>query len=168
MSSVALKKGVEEPWAMEGGENSLICSLFGDREITLKSDAEPAISASRNRAAETCKAEVTTEDALKGDKPSSGLIENTVLILRGITRTIKCHIDSSTQEELTEDSQVLPWSVEHEGSILSRCHKGRGGRRPFERLHARRRHKSSSHWLRRCWRGRSHQNLMNSRSHQNP
>ena len=29
----------------------------------------------------------------------------------------------------------MPWLVEHAGSILSRCQKGRDGRTPFERLH---------------------------------
>ena len=42
--------------------------LLGHREITLKSDTEPAIVAFRNRVAEMCKAEVTTEDAVKGDE----------------------------------------------------------------------------------------------------
>ena len=39
------------------------------------------------------------------------LIENKVTLLRGIIRTSKCNIESSTQEELREDSQILPWLV---------------------------------------------------------
>ena len=42
--------------------------MLGYLEITLKSDTEPAIVAFRNRVAEMCKAEVTTEDAVKGDE----------------------------------------------------------------------------------------------------
>ena len=61
MSSVALKKGIEESWTIEGVANFI--DLLGYREITLKSDTEQAIIAFRNRVAETCKAEVTTEDA---------------------------------------------------------------------------------------------------------
>ena len=109
--------------------------LLGYREITLKSDTEPAIVAFRNRVAEACKAEVTTEDAVKGDKESNGLIENAVMLIRGIIRTIKCHIESKTQESLSDDSPVMPWLVEHAGCILSRCQKGRDGQTPFERLH---------------------------------
>ena len=105
------------------------------REITLKSDTERAIIACRNRVAEACKAEVTTEDAVKADKESNGLIENAVMLIRGIIRTIKCHIGSRTQEPLSDDSLVMPWLVEHAGCILSRCQKGRDGRTPFERLH---------------------------------
>ena len=47
--------------------------LLGCREITLKSDTELAIVAFRNRVAAMCKAEVTTVDAVKGDKESNGL-----------------------------------------------------------------------------------------------
>ena len=51
----------------------------------------------RSRVAGMRIAGVTTEDAVKRDKPSNGLIENTVMLLRGIVRTIQCHIDSGTQ-----------------------------------------------------------------------
>ena len=67
---------------------------------------------------------VATEDA-----------ENSAMLQRGIIRTIKCHIDSSTPEELWENSPVLPWLVEHAGSILSMCKTGRDGRMLFESLH---------------------------------
>ena len=72
MSSVALKKGVEEPWTIE--RVSKFIDLLGHREITLKSDTEPAVIAFRNRVVKMCKAEVATED-----------IENAVMLIRGIT-----------------------------------------------------------------------------------
>ena len=68
MSSVALKTGVEEPWAIE--RVAKFSHLLGYREMTRKSDTEPGIVAFRNRVAEMCKAEVTTVDAVKGDKVS--------------------------------------------------------------------------------------------------
>ena len=71
----------------------------------------------------------------EGDKPSNGLVENAMTMLRGVIRTIKCHVETCTQEELRGDSPILPWWVEHAESILSRCQKGRDGRTPFERLH---------------------------------
>ena len=73
-----------------------------------------------------CKAEVITEDAVKGDKESNGLTENAVMLIRGIIRTIKCHIESSTQEPLSDESLILLWWVEHAGRILSRCQRGPG------------------------------------------
>ena len=71
----------------------------------------------------------------KKTKLSNGLVENGVLLLRGVIRTIKCHVESCTHEELWEDSPILPWLVEHAGSMLSRCQNGRDGRTPLERLH---------------------------------
>ena len=109
--------------------------MLGYHEITLKCDTEPAIIAFRNRVAAMCKAEITTEDAVNGDKESKGLIENAVMLLRGIIRTFKCLVESRTQEPLDDDSPVMLWLVEHAGCILSRCQKGRDGRTPFERLY---------------------------------
>ena len=71
----------------------------------------------------------------EADMASNGLVEHAVMLLHGVIRTIKCHVESCTQEELREDSQILPWLVEHAGSNVSRCQKGRDGRTPFERLH---------------------------------
>ena len=45
MSSVALKKGVEEPWTIERVVKFI--DLLGYREITWKSDTEPAIPSGR-------------------------------------------------------------------------------------------------------------------------
>ena len=122
VTCVAVKEDrVEDPWTIETGVRFIY--LLGYREITLK------------RVAEMSKAKVTTEDAVKGNKPSNGFIEITVILPRGIIRTIQCHFNSSTEEELREDSPVLPSLVEHAGSILSMCRKGRNGRKPIERLH---------------------------------
>ena len=82
MSSVVLKKGVEEPWASE--RVARFINSLGHTEITLKSDTEPAAVAFRNRVAEKCNAEVTLEDAVKRDKLLNGLVENTVMLLRGV------------------------------------------------------------------------------------
>ena len=64
MSTVVVKKGVEEPLASE--RVARFIDSLGYKEITLKSGTEPAIIAFRNRVAENCKAEVTLEDAVKG------------------------------------------------------------------------------------------------------
>ena len=74
MSSVALKKGVGEPWTVD--RTVRFIDLLGYRESTLKSDTEPAIIAFRIRVAKMCKAAVRTEDAVKGDKSSNGFMES--------------------------------------------------------------------------------------------
>ena len=158
MSSVALKKGVEEPWTIEGVAKFI--DLLGYREITLKSDTEPAIIAFRNRVAEACKAEVTTEDAVKGDKESNGLIENAVMLIRGIIRTIKCHIESRTQEP--KHSATTRLSCHGWWSTLDASYPGARKvvteRRPLKDCTARSRHKSLSRLERKCWLGKSPRN----------
>ena len=52
MTSVALKKGVEELWTIE--RVAKFIDLLGYHETTLKSDTEPAMVAFRNRVAEMC------------------------------------------------------------------------------------------------------------------
>ena len=70
MSSVVLKKGIEEPWASE--RVARFINSLGYKEIILKSDTEPATIAFRNHVAEKCNAEVALEEAVKGDKSSNG------------------------------------------------------------------------------------------------
>ena len=98
MSSAVSKKGIEEPWASE--RVARFINSLEYKEITLKSDTELAIIAFRNRVADNCNAEVVLEDAVKRDKPVNGLVKNAVMLLRAVIRTIKCHVETCTQEEL--------------------------------------------------------------------
>ena len=120
---------------MDSRQSGKFIDSLGYREITLKSDTEPVTVTFRNRVTALCKAEVTTEDLVKGDKESNGLIENAIMLLRRIIRTIKCHIESRTQEPFGDESLVVPWLVEHAGCILSRCQKRSRREEPFERVH---------------------------------
>ena len=88
------KKGVEEPWTIE--RVAKFIDLLGHREITLKSDTEPAIIAFRKRVAEN----VLSRGHHKGRGEGNGLIENAVMLLRGIIRTIKCQIESRQSKSL--------------------------------------------------------------------
>ena len=107
MSSVSLKKGAEEPWTIERVAKFV--------ETTLKSDTELAVIAFAN-GIEMCKAEVTVEDAVKGDTESNALIVNAVMLIRGIIRTIECHTASSTQEQNESQIQVrdLAWNAKQQ------------------------------------------------------
>ena len=142
MSSVALKKEVEEPWTVE--RVAKFIDLLGYREITSKSDTEPAIVAFRYRVAENCNAEVTSEDAVKGDKPSNGLVENAMMLLCGVIRTIKCHVESCTQEELVGGTCGEHLVQVPEGSRRSDAIRKIAWKES--------QHKSLCHSERRCWR----------------
>ena len=151
MGSVVLKKRIEEPWASE--RVARFINPLRYKETTLKSDTESAIIAFRNREAEKCNAKVKLEVAVKGNKPSNGMVENAVMLLRGVIRTIKCHVESCTQEELREDSPILPWVVEHAGKHFVQVPEG--SRWPDTNLKdcmARSHQQSLCHSARRCWR----------------
>ena len=59
------ENGIEEPRACERAARFI--NWLAYKEITLKSDMEPAIIAFRKRVAENCNAEVTLEDAVEED-----------------------------------------------------------------------------------------------------
>ena len=61
MSSVTLQKGVEEPWTERVVK---FIDLLSHREITLKSDTEPATIAFRNRVAAMCKTDARTKSRM--------------------------------------------------------------------------------------------------------
>ena len=69
MSSVCVEEGSRR--TVDTGESGELFDLLGHREITLKSETEPAIIAFRNRVAEMCKAEVTTQDAVTKSRTAS-------------------------------------------------------------------------------------------------
>ena len=107
--------------------------LLGYREITLKSDTEPAIIVIRNLVAEMYKAEVIIEDADNGYEESNGLIEHTVMLTRGMIRTSRCHIESSTQELLNGEincSAVVGGTCKMYAVQMS---KSRDGKTPSEK-----------------------------------
>ena len=87
-------------------------------ETTLKSDTEPNIIAFRNRVAEELKSWSRFRKCNEGRQANKRLIVNTVMQVREIIRTIECYIESSTQEQVRDDSAVLPWMVEHAGTIV--------------------------------------------------
>ena len=120
---------------------------------------EPAIVAFRNRVAELWMAEVTQEDAVKGDKESNGRIKNTVMLIRGI-------IGTSNQVPLREQDVTLKaahknhsatkhrfcrglWSMQ--GASCPHVKKDRDQKTSFERLHG----KKPSHVVRKCWQSKS-------------
>ena len=82
-------------------------SFAVDVQLAEQGDTEPAIIAFGNRVDEVRKAEVATEDAVKIDKQTNGLVENAVMQLRGIIRTIKCDSESATQDADRDDSVVV-------------------------------------------------------------
>ena len=143
MSSVALMKGVEGPWT---GERVVrFIDLLGYGGLTLNGDTEVAIMAFRNRVVEMRKADVTTENGVKGDKPSSSRTQWC------------CYVESSEQSDVTLKTAHKKDSVQTRQSCI--CWKNtRAASYPVVRKVATGEHKKASqefvHLARRDWRGR--------------
>ena len=101
MSSVVLKKGIEEPWA--GERVARFINSLGYKEITLKSDTEQAIIAFRNRATEKCRCHAGACGQRR--QASSRLVENAVMLLRGVIRNIKCHVEAARKKNTEKTHQ---------------------------------------------------------------
>ena len=144
MGSVALKKGLQNLGQSRVWRSSLTCLVIVRSRRRVTQNLQSLRSENV--------ADVTTEDAVKVDKESNGLIENAVMLLRGIVRTVKCHIESRTQEPLSDESLVLPSLVEHMQDASCPCvTKVVTGRRHLKDCTARNRHRNSSRSERRCW-----------------
>ena len=65
-------------------------NTLGQKEIAMNSDTESAIITFRNRVAENCNAELTSEDAVRGDKPSNELVESDVVARCHQYRQVSC------------------------------------------------------------------------------
>ena len=70
------------------------------------------------------------EDAVTGDKSSNGLVENAVMLLYGVIRTIKCHVESCTPRRLSNLAVVGGTCGEHLVQVPE-------GSRPLNRMNRR-------------------------------
>ena len=124
MGSVVLKNGVEELWTTSRVVRFI--ESLGYRAISLKSSTEPAIIAFRSRVVEGCSAEVRTEDAVKGDKQTNGLSENSVVQLRGTTNkersSVILNVPRENQSETLRQSCHGWWNTQE--TFCSGARKG--------------------------------------------
>ena len=154
---VALKNnGVEEPWTIE--RVAKFIDLLGNREITLTSGTELATIAFRNRVAEMCKAEVSTEDAVKRDKRvENGLIEKAVMLMREIIRTISVTLKAARKNHsVTNLLSCRGWWNMQDASCPD-AKRVVTGRRHLKKRTATNRHKSASRLATECWQSKSPQ-----------
>ena len=135
-ASIVPGKGDQVEWV--SSHVARFCNKLGFKEITMKSDTEPAILALRDSVSRKCNAEVITEDTPVGDHQSNGGIENAVKNIRGMIRTVRDAVEESMGEPIKDDSVLMPWLVEHAANLVTVCQVGRDGRTPHERLRGKR------------------------------
>lgn len=125
-------------------ERALLRNLafLGYKRLVLKSDQESSLKALREAVANGYPAEVTCEDAPKGDAhgQSNGEAERAVQTIQGMVRTLVSHIEEKTGQPLGNTSPVIAWAVEHAATLhllFSKDTELKDGLTPFQRIKGR-------------------------------
>ena len=115
----------------------------GFDRIILKSDNEPAIVAlqqavklMRVARAAPCDADRGTvlESSARGDSQSNGAAENAVREVEGMIRTWKLYIEEKLGQTLDNQHILLPWLIQHAGTLITRYKIGKDGKTAYQRL----------------------------------
>lgn len=115
---VSLKKAIEQ---------------LGYKKVILRSDNEPAILALKEAVRRETDVEIVSEEVPVGDHQANGSIENAVKQVQGQFRAIKDAFETSYRTKLTEESPMIPWTVMHSGSVISRVRKDQEGFTAYSR-----------------------------------
>ena len=71
---------------------------------------------------------------------ANGFIERAIHVVEGQIRTLKAAIESRIGRPILTDSCLLPWLVEHAGSLLNLFELWEDGKTPYQRLRGRKMH----------------------------
>ena len=88
MAHVLVKKG-PRPYAIKRIEKDL--EFLGRKELIMKCDQEPAITALREMVIAQSKYGVAVEESPVGESQSNGYVENAIRQMQGQIRTMKMH-----------------------------------------------------------------------------
>ena len=112
------------------------------QSVVLRSDQEPALgkvlkSIRAHRGAET---QTMLENSPAYVSKANGFIERAIQVVEGQIRTLKTALESKIGRPLPEDACIMPWLVEHAGSLLNLLELWEDGKVPYQRLRGRRMH----------------------------
>ena len=94
--------------------------LLGYKKVVIKADNEPAIISLRQEAIRKFPHEVVKEMPPKYDSQSNGWIENIVLRIEGMFRTINDGVESKIGRGLSNGRRIIPWLVKHAADLINR------------------------------------------------
>ena len=107
--------------------------------IITKSDQEPAIVQLQHEVARLRKdAGTAIENSRVGDSNSNGAVERAIREVKGMTRTLRCHLEDKLNKKIKLDDPIVPWMVRHAAYIITRCRVGPDGKTAMQKLKGRR------------------------------
>ena len=107
---------------------------LGYGKVVFKSDNEPSIVDLWGAIRIKRTADTVPENCPKGESQANGLAERAILELSGIARTLKVALERRIGVRLRATDAVIPWMIEHCGTLISRHKIGIDGLTPFERV----------------------------------
>ncbi len=106
---------------------------LGHTKLILKGDNERSLQALLTQVMEQPRVEfkngenVTKESPSRYDPQSNGAVEVGVMLVRGISRTLKLCLESRIDKFIDINHPVIPWLLEHTCMILNTRHRGEDG-----------------------------------------
>ena len=107
--------------------------------VISKSDQEPAIVQLQHEVARLRKdAGTAIENSRVGDSNSNGAVERAVREVKGMTRTLRSHLEEKIRKKIKLDDPIVPWIVRHAAYLITRCRVGPDGKTAMQKLKGRR------------------------------
>ncbi len=93
---------------------------LGYKKVTLTSDSEPAIVASKEAVNKNSDVEAIIEEVLISDHQANRLVENAVKNVQGHLREIKDALENRRCRRVAGEHHVVAWMVMYAASVISR------------------------------------------------
>ena len=107
---------------------------LGYGKIIFKSDNENSIVDVWNAVRIARTAQTIPENSPKGESQANGIAERAVQDVEGVLRTLKAALERRLGIRLKASDFIMPWMVEHCGTLINRCRVGVDGMTAYERI----------------------------------
>ena len=131
-STVVENKGGGCAWAVKRITNFV--DGLGHGKIIFKSDNEHSIVDVWDAVRIARTAQTVAENSPTGESQANGVAERAVQDVQGVLRTLKAALERRLGIRLKASDLVMPWMVEHCGTLINRCRVGVDGMTAYERI----------------------------------
>ena len=126
------KKGPGDEWLMKKIAKDI--EELGRRDITLKTDGEPAMIAVQSKIQELRPGKTIPRNPPAYNPQSNGPCEKAVQDVTGHLRCLKIGLEARLKAAIPVDAEILKWAIEHAAFLINRFSVGHDGMAPHERL----------------------------------
>ena len=140
--SVNAKGYASDPWLPGKIASDLATVGVADTRIVIKTDTEPAIVDLRKAIGASRGGTPTGyDDSRVGDSNSNGRIERKIREVKGLIRTLRSGLKTTSGSKVSLESSIVPWIVRHAAYILTRCQVMPCGRTALTRIKGQKTHR---------------------------